>query len=165
MRAPSVTARAFSFALALLLAPGCRTAPPPVSQFGAGTEELVKRQNEFNQAFSLRDAAKLESLMAPEYTFHFYMQDVTGSARPAPNAPRGKWSGDLFARLSNGPLEWSLVDARIHGGLGFVVSHYRWMGAFDGRSFLYQGYITDVWIRRSGTWKILESSASLLPQR
>jgi hypothetical protein len=142
----------------------CQTPPPPaVSPFSAGTEELVAKSKELNRAFTARDAKAAEALLAPEYTLHFIDKNMRGSIAPAPNAPRGKWLADLFSRLSNGPLEWNLVDARVYGNLGVVVTYYRWSGTRDGRHFAYEGYITDVWIRRSNRWQVLESHADLLP--
>lgn len=127
------------------------------------TDELVQRTEEFNTAFSLRDADRLQRLMVPEYTFHYIDQSTVATLRAIPNAPRGKWPAELLRRLSNGPLEWSLIDARIVGNIGIVVSHYRWSGSLSGQAFRYEGHITDVWVRRQGEWRILLSTADLLP--
>lgn len=147
----------------LLLAAGCRTAAPPVSPFGAGTEEIVAKSRELNRAFTAGDAAVAQALMAPEYAFHWVAPKMHGRLMSTPNAPRGKWSEELFQRFRGGPLEWSTVDARVYGNLGVVVSHYRWIGSWDNQSFTYEGYLTDIWIRRSGRWQVLESHASLVP--
>jgi hypothetical protein len=48
------------------------------------------------------------------------------------------------------------VDVRIYRDLGVVVSYYKW-----GQ---YEGYMTDVWIRRARRWQLLVSSADVLPQ-
>ncbi|HVR41503.1 MAG TPA: nuclear transport factor 2 family protein [Thermoanaerobaculia bacterium] len=156
--------KTFVAAIACLVIFACRTAaPPPISPFGAGADDLVKRTTELNQAFALRDSAKLETLMAPEYQFHFIDHRMMGTLQATPNAPRGKWAADAFAQLSNGPLEASTVDVRVIGDVGVVVSHYRWSGTYRGEGFRYEGYMTDVWVKRLGRWQVLVSSASLLP--
>lgn len=137
----------------------CSTSIPTLPR----TDELVQRTEEFNKAFSLRDVDALQKLMVPEYMFHYIDQSTIATIRAIPNAPRGRWPADMFARLSNGPLEWSVIDARIVGNFGIVSSYYRWAGSFNGQSFRYAGYMTDVWVRRRGEWRILFSTADLLP--
>jgi hypothetical protein len=151
--------------LAALMAASCRTAapPPPIATSGEGTKELAQKGRELNQAFALRDTAAIERLLAPEYVFHFIDQNMTGALAATPNAPRGRWVGEAFAHLSNGPLESSVVDVRLVGDVGVVVSHYRWSGTFNGTGFRYEGYITDTWVRRQGEWQVLLSTATLLP--
>lgn len=163
MAKPAIELRALVAGIGLFLA-ACRTAPsPPIESFGPGTEMLVKRTNELNLAFALRDARKIESYLAPEYTFHYIDQDSRGTLQATPNAPRGRWMDKLFDSLSNGPLQASVVDARVIGATGIVISHYKWQGAWNGTAFQYEGYITDTWIRRGEQWQLLTSSANLLP--
>lgn len=69
----------------------------------------------------------------------------------------------MFSRLSGGPLEWSLVDSRVIGTVGIVVSHYKWQGNYAGAAFAYEGYMTDIWVRHHGQWLIVSSTADLLP--
>lgn len=125
----------------------------------------MKVAREFNQAVSLRDAAKIRSLLAGEYILHFTDRDMTGSLLSSPIAPRGQWVIDALADLSNGPLEWSIVDGRVIGDVGVVVSHYRWSGSYRSKAFNREGYLTDVWVRRGGRWQILLSSATLIDPR
>jgi len=153
--------------LVALLVMSCRTASPrqPIATFGEGTKELAQKGRELNQAFALRDTAAMERLLAPEYVFHFTDHNMTGTLAGTPNAPRGRWVGEAFTHLSNGPLESSLVDVRIVGDTGIVVSHYRWSGSWDGTGFQYEGYITDTWVRREGQWQVLLSTATLMPSQ
>jgi hypothetical protein len=152
-----------SLLLTVLLLAACRTAAPPALTFGEGTKELAASARELNQAFAVRDTATIERLLAPEYVFHFVDNNMHGTLAATPNAPRGRWVGELLARLSNGPLESSLVDVRVVGTLGVAVTHYRWSGSYSGVGFHYEGYITDVWVLRGGKWQTLLSTATLLP--
>ncbi len=130
--------------------------------YGIGTEDVVARTREFNAAFTLRDAAALQALMAPDYTFHYIDQSVSGTLRALPNAPRGRWPAELFGRLSNGPLTWTLIDSRVIGSVGIVVSRYRWIGAVSGQPFQFEGYMTDVWVRRHRKRQLQLSTADIL---
>lgn len=149
---------------AALLLPACaRTPSPLVATFGAGTEPLVAAVRQLNQAFALSDVRKIETLLAPEYSFHYTDHESRGSLQATPNAPRGRWIETIFRQLTNGPLQSSVVDARVHRDLGVTITHYHWTGAWNGTAFQYEGYITDNWIHRGGKWQLLSSSANLMP--
>ena len=143
--------------LALLFV-ACRT-----TSVSRGTEELIQSEKDFNAAFTLKDEAALERLMAPDYSFNYIDKNMRGRLQATPNAPRGRWAADMLKHLSNGPMQWSIVDSRIIGGnTGVVVGYYKWIGAWDAQPFEYEGYITDVWVRQGGKWKIVMSSANVL---
>jgi ketosteroid isomerase-like protein len=145
-------------ALLALFAVGCRTTP-----ISRGTDELLRAEREFNAAFTLKDTATLERLMAPDYSFQYIDTTMGGTLQATPNAPRGRWAAEMLKHVSNGPLRWSIVDSRIIGGnTGVVVAHYKWIGTWDSRTFQYEGYITDVWVRQGGKWKIVMSSANAM---
>ena len=148
---------------AILLAACTRTPVPLVTTFGAGTEPLVAAARELNLAFAHRDVRKIERLLAPEYSFHYTDHQSRGSLQATPNAPRGRWIEKIFDQLTNGPLQSSIVDARVHRDLGLTITHYQWSGAWNGTAFQYEGYITDNWIHRGGKWQLLSSSANLMP--
>ena len=143
---------------------GCARRPAPlVAPIGAGTEELVARTRQLNQAFAYRDARAIEGLLAPEYVFHYTDHVSRGALQATPNAPRGRWIEKVFDQLTSGPLQASIVDARVYGEMGITITHYKWQGAWNGAGFQYEGYITDTWIRRGGEWRLLASSANLMP--
>ena len=123
----------------------------------------MQKERALNQAFAVRDASAIQELIAPEYAFHFIDGHVSGSLQGTSIAPRGKWVEDSFRNLSNGPLESSVVDARRVGNVGIVISHYRWSGSYHGAGFQYVGFVTDVWVRRAGSWYLLASHAQLSP--
>jgi hypothetical protein len=154
---------AAALAAVFFFASCARTPAPLVAPFGAGTEALVERTRQLNVAFAVRDVRAIEKLLAPEYTFHYTDHESRGSLQATPNAPRGRWIEKAFERLTNGPLQASIVDARVHGEMGITITHYKWQGAWNSVGFQYEGYITDVWIRRGGKWELLASSANLMP--
>lgn len=150
--------------LFMVLLPGCRSAVgPSVPRKGPGTEALEKHAYELNDAFMAKDLRKLESFFAPDYYFFFTDHNTHGSLQGMPNAPRGRYPGNILSKLDGGFQEYNIVDVRVYGDFGVVVSHYKWSGTFMGESFDYRGHITDVWVRREERWWILSSSASLIP--
>lgn len=126
---------------------------------------MKKVATEFNQAFAVRDVARVKSLLSDNYVLHFTDREMTGSLLDSPIAPRGQWIVDAFNDLSNGPLEWGMIDARVVGDVGVVVSHYKWSGTFRSKGFQRDGYLTDVWVRRGGRWQLLLSSTTLIDPR
>ena len=149
---------------AVFFCAACASKPAPlVTSFGAGTEALVEQTRRLNEAFALRDVRAIEKLLAPEYTFHYTDHASRGSLQATPNAPRGRWIEKVFDQLTSGPLQSSIVDARVHGEMGITITHYKWQGAWNSVAFQYEGYITDTWIRRGRKWELLASSANLLP--
>ena len=135
---------------------------PRVEGFGAGSKDLLARARELQQAITLRDSAKAESMLAPEYTLHFIDRYMQGSLQKSPGAPRGKWLADAFKHVSNGPLEWAINDVRVYEDIGVVTSHYRWIGTYYNQGFQSEGFITDVWLYRDGRWQLLSSTADFL---
>ena len=158
--------RRFFAAAALLLFGACSsTSQPKIDGFGPGTEQLLEHAREINQAFAVRDAKAIEALLAPEYTFHFVDRTVNGTLRAVPNAPRGRWIDSVFSKLSNGPMQSSIVDVRVYGDIGIVINYYKWSGAWSGQPFQFEGHITDVWVRRGRKWQLLVSTSTLAPER
>jgi ketosteroid isomerase-like protein len=147
-----------SLLIAAMALAACRTSQKP------DTEELIRLEKELNAAFTLKDAAALERLMARDYTFHYIDTNMNAKLQATPNAPRGRWAAEMLKRVSNGPLEWFPVDARITGDTAIVVGRYKWTGAWDAQAFQYEGFITDTWVRQRGTWKILLSTATVNPR-
>ena len=129
-----------------------------MAAFGGHSKDLTNRVRELHEAITHRDAQKIESLMWPEYIFHFNSPGTRVALSPP--APRGVWLAKAGADLTNGPLLWSAVDTRIYGDFAIVVSRYHWQGAYRGQAFDYEGFITDVWLSKNGEWKLLSGNVA-----
>ncbi|HSP26779.1 MAG TPA: nuclear transport factor 2 family protein, partial [Saliniramus sp.] len=149
--------------LLALVAAGCRSVSVPSPQFGPGTESLLEAQGRFTAAITSRNQGEIDALLASEYSFHFIDHQMQGTMQPMPTVPRGKWAVKLLQETGAMPLQFTIVDARIHREVGVVASHYEWGGNRGGQSFSYEGYVTDIWIQRDGKWRLLVSYAQLLP--
>jgi hypothetical protein len=149
--------------LLAILAAGCRSVSLSSPQFGPGTESLLEAQQRITSAITSRNQSELDAMLASEYSFHFIDHQMLGTMQPMPTVPRGKWAVKLLQETGAMPLQFTIVDARDHREMGVVVSHYEWGGNRSGQSFAYEGYVTDIWIRRDGKWKLLVSYAQLLP--
>ena len=131
-------------------APAAKTAPK-------GGDEGAIRQliNELAAAFTHNDAAALERLMTPDYTFVSPAGDVqTRTERLAPMK-----SGDL----KNEQVIYDEVSIRTYGSTAVVVSHVAVKGKSKGTAVGGQFRATLMLVKTKGQWQMVASQASRIP--
>ena len=138
-----------------------RSSPPPAANAAGspGDEaQLVELSKSWSTAMNGHDRAKLEALMAPEFSLHRW-DNTRDTARAA-------WFDVLFNHVKILEFEQSAIVARVYGDVGVVTSKFSiWRGTFDGKPYEVHGYLMDVWRRTGGRWQVVSRTSADLPGR
>ena len=113
--------------------------------------ELITLSNELVAAVHDHDRARLELLLAAEFTL---------------NGAAGELDREAFLDAASGPYEiddWAYeeIDPDVYGNTAVVVSRYRQTGRLAGRDLSHRMHVTDIWVRRDGHWQIVRRHATI----
>ena len=113
-------------------------------------EELVELSHELVRAVQAHDRARLEELLADEFS-------LDGAAG------RLDREGLLDAAAGAYRIEdfsYEEIDPDVYGSTAVVVSRYRQEATLAGRDLTARLRVTDVWVRRDGRWQIVRRHAT-----
>jgi hypothetical protein len=118
----------------------------------AVAHELVELAHDLARAVSDHDVARLEGLLADEFT-------LQGAA--------GQLDREAFLQAAAGPYEideftYEEIDPEIYGNTAVLVSRYRQVARLDGRDLSHRMHVTDIWTRRDARWQIVRRHASVI---
>jgi len=113
-------------------------------------EELVELSHELVRAVQAHDRARLEELLADEFT-------LDGAA--------GTLDRSELLEAAGGPYEieefsYDEIDPEVYGNTAVVVSRYSQQASLAGRDVSRRMRVTDVWLRRDGRWQIVRRHAT-----
>ena len=113
--------------------------------------ELIELSHELAQAVVDHDPARLESLLADEFT-------LQGAA--------GQLDRAEFLEAAAGPYDiesftYEEVDPEVYGNTAVLVSRYTQVAKLDGRDLSHRMNVTDIWTRRDGRWQIVRRHATV----
>jgi hypothetical protein len=117
----------------------------------AVAHELVELAHELARAVCDHDVARLEELLASEFT-------LQGAA--------GQLDREEFLQAAAGPYEidefsYEEIDPEIYGNTAVLVSRYRQVARLDGRDLSRRMHVTDIWTRRDARWQIVRRHATV----
>ena len=117
----------------------------------AVAHELVELAHDLARAVSDHDVARLDDLLASEFT-------LQGAA--------GQLDRDEFLQAAAGPYEideftYEQIDPEIYGNTAVLVSRYSQVARFDGRDLTHRMHVTDIWTRRDARWQIVRRHATV----
>ena len=114
-----------------------------------GEAELIRSSQEWMQiALEEKDELRLRRLMAPEFTLQIW-----DASRAAQNLD--SWMQVLLHRLADIEFRYTALSAQELGNMGVVYSTFWWSGTMDGQPFADSGFMTDIWSRESGSWRVV----------
>ena len=116
--------------------------------------ELVELAHDLARAVSEHDVARLESMLASEFT-------LQGAA--------GQLDRESFLEAASGPYEideftYEEIDPEVYGNTAVLVSRYSQVARLDGRDLTHRMNVTDIWTRRDGRWQIVRRHATVADQ-
>jgi Domain of unknown function (DUF4440) len=117
----------------------------------AVTQELIDLSHEVVQAVVDRNLARLDELLAAEFT----LQGAAGEMGRAEflNAAAGPYRIDEFT--------YEEIDPEIYGNTAVLVSRYRQVARLDDRDLSHRMSVTDIWTRRDGRWQLVRRHATV----
>jgi Domain of unknown function (DUF4440) len=114
--------------------------------------ELVELSHELVRAVQARDGARLEQLLAREFTLLGAAGELDRDGLLA--AASGSYVIDDFS--------YQEIDPEVYGDTAVVVSRYRQTARLDGRELTHELRVTDVWVRRQARWQIVRRHATIV---
>jgi ketosteroid isomerase-like protein len=120
-----------------------------------GEQELLQLQHEWMEAVKSRDIEFLERLLGPEFRL------ITG--RPGIETRTRRQYLDVTRdhyRLES--FEYVELDVHVYGDFGFARSRYSQRGWMDDKQRNQAFLMTDVWVRRDGSWQAVSRHISPL---
>ena len=117
----------------------------------AVSHELIELAHDLARAVSDHDVARLEVLLADEFT----LQGAAGQLDRAEflEAAAGPYEIDEFA--------YEQIDPEIYGNTAVLVSRYSQVARLDGRDLSHRMNVTDIWTRREARWQIVRRHATV----
>lgn len=117
----------------------------------AVAHELVGLAHELAEAVRDHDVARLEGLLAAEFT-------LQGAA--------GQLDREAFLEAAAGPYEideysYEEIDPEVYGNTAVLVSRYVQRARLNGRDLSHRMHVTDIWVRRDARWQIVRRHATI----
>lgn len=117
----------------------------------AVAHELVELAHDLARAVSEHDVARLDELLASEFT-------LQGAA--------GQLDREAFLEAAAGPYEidefnYEQIDPEVYGNTAVLVSRYTQVARLDGRDLTHRMHVTDIWTRRDARWQIVRRHATI----
>ncbi len=125
-------------------------------QDAADTARLHEIQQQLAAAWTARDRATIERLIAPDWT----VTHVEGQRLTRADVFRDMLESDATQIESSAVDE---VEVRLFGDSAVVTGRNHARGTQSGTPFDVRLRFTDVFVRRSGQWQAVASHATLLP--
>ena len=117
----------------------------------AVSHELVELAHDLARAVSEHDLARLDQLLAAEFT----LQGAAGQLDRIEllEAAAGPYEIDEFA--------YEQIDPEIYGNTAVLVSRYSQVARFEGRNLTHRMHVTDIWTRRDARWQVVRRHATI----
>jgi ketosteroid isomerase-like protein len=117
---------------------------------------LVDLQHEWMDAWRRDDRARLEEILAPEFTLT--------SARTDRLVDRAEWLR-LLDTTRGVSFAYSDVHVQVFGDAAVVKSRLTQVATVGGQPWNATFMLTDVWVRREGRWQVVSRHSSTPPSK
>jgi ketosteroid isomerase-like protein len=117
-------------------------------------QELVALYHEWMTAGKRKDMATLDRILGPEYTY-----TSSGQGRQT----RQQWM-DTVAVYDLESFTFVKIDVRLYGDMAVAFLLYQQTAILNGEPRSGEFLITDVWVRRDGTWQVVARSSIMMPE-
>ena len=119
-------------------------------------QTLIDLQREWMDAWRRDDRARLEEILAPEFTLT--------SARTDRLVDRAEWLRLLDTTLAES-FEYTDFLVQVFGDAAVVKSRLTQVATVVGQPWNATFMVTDVWIRRDGRWQVVARHSSTPPAK
>ena len=153
--------KSFLATITLVLAVACQAfaqAKPAAPAKSASVEqELIKLENDWNNALVKRDVAALSRIVADDWTFIDDEGTVITKAQSLANLKSGE---DAFTSAVGD--EWKV---RVYGDAAVVLGRWTVKEQYKGKDVSGQYRSVDTWIRRDGRWQCVASAGTKITKK
>ena len=119
-------------------------------------QTLIDLQNAWMDAWRRLDYARLDEILAPEFTLT--------SARSDRLVDRAEWLR-LLDQVRNESFEYSDFLVQVFGDAAVVKSRLSQVATVGDQPWNQTFMLTDVWVRRAGRWQVVARHSSTPPSK
>jgi ketosteroid isomerase-like protein len=130
---------------------------PAQSKGGSVEQQLIKLENEWNDAVVKRDLAFLDRILAEDITDTDYEGTVWTKAQDLAILKSGELA--ITSAIADG------IKVRLYGNVAVVTGRNTSKSSFKGKDTSGQYRWTDTWVKRAGGWKCVASQSSKIVQK
>jgi len=141
----------------LVLAVAVKAQTPTQTKSGSVEQELMKLENEWNDAWVNRNIAFFDQILADDYIVTFSDGNVYTKAQEIANVKSGE---DVATSVVGDDFK-----VRVYGDAAVVTYRMAVKGQYKGKdnSFLFRW--TDTWIKKDGRWQVVAAHQSRIAQK
>lgn len=111
--------------------------------------DLAKLENDWMHAMMQRDQAKLDQLVAPQFTLSG-MKYIDSAA-----VSRGMWMQNTMQDLKVDSVHFLKLKATTISDVGIVRARFYWSGTYDEDHFADSASLVDTWIKNPNGWQVV----------
>ena len=146
------------FGLAVSCHAFAQAKPAAPAQSMSVEQELIKLENDWNNALVKRDMAALNRIMADDWTT-IVAEDGTIMTK-----------SQFLANLKSGEDTYTSAvgdewEVRVYGNAGVVLSRFTAKEQFKGKDVSGQYRFIDTWIKKTGRWQCVASAAAKITKK
>jgi ketosteroid isomerase-like protein len=147
-------------AVVLVLAVSCQAfaQAKPTAPSASVQNELIKLENDWNNALVKRDMAALNRVMADDWTF---IDPDDGTIMTKAQALASIKSGEDVYTSAVGD-EWKV---RVYGDAAVVLGRLTGKEQYKGKDVSGQYRFTDTWIMRAGRWQCVATASARITKK
>ena len=147
-------------AVVLVLAVSCQAfaQAKPTAPSASVQNELIKLENDWNNALVKRDMAALNRVMADDWTF---IDPDDGTIMTKAQALASIKSGETVLTSAVGD-QWNV---RVYGDAAVVLDRWTTKGQYKGMDVSGQYRYTDTWVKKAGRWQCVATAGSKIRKK
>jgi len=111
--------------------------------------DLTKLENDWMHAMMQRDQAKLDQLVAPQFTLSGMKYIDSASVS------RGMWMKNSMQDLKVDSVHFLKIKATTINDVGIVRARFYWSGTYDDDNFDDSTSLVDTWIKTGNGWQVV----------
>ncbi len=142
-------------ALAACLLAACAGVPPSATGTAEVTATLTRQAHQWDRAIVAKDRAAIEANMADDF------RQIDGAGNVETKA--SFVDGLVAPELTIDPYAVEDFEIRLYGDVALLSGRTRMSGTYAGAAFHTHYRYIDIYVRRSGEWKIVSVQISRIP--
>jgi len=111
--------------------------------------DLKKLENDWMHAMMKRDKAKLDELVAPQFSLSG-MKYIDSSA-----VSRGMWMQNTLNDLKVDSVDFLKIKATTINNVAIVRARFFWSGTYDDDHFADSTSLVDTWVKNDNGWQVV----------
>ena len=119
---------------------------------------LTTMERKWMEAVKLRDASTLSQIVADDFT-------LVSPRLVVAAGERDKYFGHAMRDLSLTSYEFEALTVRLYGRVAVVSGKLKQSATVAGEDWTGSYLITDVWVNRDGSWRVVSRHASLITEK